>query len=420
MTDSTYTLGAPEHSAFLKAQTRELLEFGRHFPWPGGGASYLHDDGAPWHEQGLHAYETGRFAHAYALGSLLGTPSRDGAKELSSASLQGFIDGELRDREYGGWYTSVAASGEPEPGKACYAHAFVILGASSAYVIGVPGAKALLDEALDIYDRYFWDAQEHMPFDTWDTSFSELDTYRGVNASMHSVEAFLAVSDALQTPQYRHRAGMIIERVIGFARSLDWRIPEHFDEHWTPLPDFNADRKDDQFKPYGSTPGHGLEWSRLITQWALSSYEHGELNGTKRDETVNAAEHLFKRAVKDGWNADGQPGFVYTVDWHGNPIVHDRMHWTLAEGINTASMLFRVTGKDEYARLYSTFWQYADEYVIDHSKGSWRHQLDADNHVIGTVWPGKPDIYHALQATLIPTLKDSQLPVSIAAALARG
>ncbi len=25
-----------------------------------------------------------------------------------------------------------------------------------------------------------------------------------------------------------------------------------------------------------------------------------------------------------------------------------------------------------------------------------------DNEVIGTVWPGKSDIYHALQATLIP------------------
>lgn len=34
--------------------------------------------------------------------------------------------------------------------------------------------------------------------------------------------------------------------------------------------------------------------------------------------------------------------------------------------------------------------------------GSWFHQLDRDNKVSGTVWPGKCDIYHALQATLIP------------------
>ena len=32
------------------------------------------------------------------------------------------------------------------------------------------------------------------------------------------------------------------------------------------------------------------------------------------------------------------------------------------------------------------------------------HQLDGDNRVIGTVWPGKSDLYHAFQSTLIPFL----------------
>jgi sulfoquinovose isomerase len=48
------------------------------------------------------------------------------------------------------------------------------------------------------------------------------------------------------------------------------------------------------------------------------------------------------------------------------------------------------------------FMEYLDEKVLDHVNGSWFHQLDQNNNLIGTVWPGKPDIYHALQATLIP------------------
>ena len=48
------------------------------------------------------------------------------------------------------------------------------------------------------------------------------------------------------------------------------------------------------------------------------------------------------------------------------------------------------------------FMEYLDEKVLDHEKGSWFHQLNEKNEVIGTVWPGKSDIYHALQATLIP------------------
>ena len=46
--------------------------------------------------------------------------------------------------------------------------------------------------------------------------------------------------------------------------------------------------------------------------------------------------------------------------------------------------------------------KYLDEKVIDKVNGSAFHQMDRYNHVIGTVWPGKNDLYHAVQATLIP------------------
>ena len=48
------------------------------------------------------------------------------------------------------------------------------------------------------------------------------------------------------------------------------------------------------------------------------------------------------------------------------------------------------------------FMKYLDEKVLDHVNGSWFHQLDRENNLLETVWPGKSDIYHALQATLIP------------------
>ena len=43
-----------------------------------------------------------------------------------------------------------------------------------------------------------------------------------------------------------------------------------------------------------------------------------------------------------------------------------------------------------------------DESVLDHTLGSWFHQLDENNNLKGTVWPGKSDLYHAFQAMLIP------------------
>jgi mannose/cellobiose epimerase-like protein (N-acyl-D-glucosamine 2-epimerase family) len=78
------------------------------------------------------------------------------------------------------------------------------------------------------------------------------------------------------------------------------------------------------------------------------------------------------------------------------------MHWTLAEAINASACLYHVTGKAEYADKYAAFMQYLDEKVMDHVNGSWFHQLDRQNNVLDTVWPGKSDLYHALQAMLIP------------------
>ena len=77
-------------------------------------------------------------------------------------------------------------------------------------------------------------------------------------------------------------------------------------------------------------------------------------------------------------------------------------HWTLAEAINTSSVLFHVTDNEKYAADYAEFMKYLDEKVLDHVNGSWFHQLDRENNLLETVWPGKSDIYHALQATLIP------------------
>ena len=155
--------------------------------------------------------------------------------------------------------------------------------------------------------------------------------------------------------------------------------------------------------PMGATPGHGIEWARLITQYALSAYpsENGAVS-EKAAPLVEAAEHLYNRAVSDGWNADGAPGIVYTTDWNGKPVVHDRMHWTLAEAINTSACLYHVTGKAQYAENYGEFMKYLDEKVIDHVQGSWFHQLDRNNQLLSTVWPGKSDLYHATQAMLIP------------------
>lgn len=390
-----YQIDTDENKAFLEEIREGLFSFGHRFPSPGGSAYYLGDDGTPWKERNREAYVTCRMAHVYSMAAFLG---HEGSETLIDEALRG-LQGELNDKENGGWYVGMTAENKPLPMKLCYAHAFVILAASSGILAGRDGAKALFDEALKVYDTYFWKEEEGLSSDTWNTEFTVQDDYRGLNANMHTVEAFLAAADVSGDEKYRVRCGRIIDHVIGWAKENQWRIPEHFTSDWTADLDCNKERPDDPFKPYGATPGHGLEWGRLITQWALSAHREAPEGA---QPYVEAAESLYNRAVADAWNADGAPGICYTTDWNGQPVVHDRMHWTLAEAINTAAVLYRVTGKAQYAENYAEFMKYLDEKVLDHVNGSWFHQLDRNNEVTGTVWPGKADLYHAAQATLIP------------------
>ena len=404
-----YQIDTAENKEFLKEMRDGLLSFGHKFPSPGGGSYYLGDDGTPWTDRNRETWITSRMAHVYSIGTFLG---HEGSEALADAALKG-LRGELHDDENGGWYAGLTANNEILPTKQCYAHAFVILAASSGVLAGRPGARELLQEAVELYDLRFWNEEEGLSCDTWNTEFTVLDDYRGLNANMHTVEAFLAAADVMKDEKYRVRSGRIIDNVLVWAKDNHWRIPEHFTKTWEADLECNAEKPDDPFKPYGATPGHGMEWARLITQWATSTYT----DAAKAAPYIEAAENLYNRAVSDAWNADGAPGVAYTTDWNGNPVVHDRMHWTLAEAINTAAVLYRVTGKEKYAQDYADYMEYLDEKVLDHVHGSWFHQLDRNNNLIGTVWPGKSDIYHALQAVLIPY---HAVNVSIALAVKEG
>ncbi|MGI6118616.1 MAG: AGE family epimerase/isomerase [Bilifractor sp.] len=72
-----------------------------------------------------------------------------------------------------------------------------------------------------------------------------------------------------------------------------------------------------------------------------------------------------------------------------------------------------MCGSRRNRELYSEFLQYLEKYVRDYQYGSWFHQLDQNNRPIGTVWPGKSDLYHAAQSCLIP-LTDPSKSIAVA------
>ena len=231
---------------------------------------------------------------------------------------------------------------------------------------------------------------------------------------MHAVEALLAAADATGDIGLRERALGIARRVVhwtspgrsaGGSRSTSTR-------DWRPQLEHNGDRPDDPFQPYGATVGHGLEWSRLLLH----------LEASLGDERTGLAARVVDRRCSIGRRPTAGRSTAPTAS--STPPTGRAGRWS-ATGCTGCSPKASLrpppcasgpasSGTPSWPE---TWWAYAERHLIDRERGSWHHQLDAENRVIGTVWPGKPDLYHAVQATLIPRLP---LAPSLAAALAAG
>lgn len=393
-----------------EAEGRRLLAFARRSALPGLGFGWLDDHGDVDPAEPVQTWITARMTHVFALAALRGEP---GAAELAGLGVSALATGPLRDAGHPGWLGAITRDGAPAADrKLAYDHAFVALAASSATVAGVPEAHQLLRDAVAVLERHFLDDAGRV-VDGYPRDLAEPEPYRGANSSMHTVEAVLALGDVLGEARWHRIALGIAEHLVHqVAVARGHRLPEHFDASWTPLPEYNADRPADPFRPYGVTPGHLLEWARLLLQ--LESALPDAPTWLLED-----ARALFDRAVQIGWDVDGAPGFVYTTDWADRPVVRDRMHWVQAEAIGAAAALARRTGERRFADLERDWWAFADRHFLDHvpGAGSWFHELDPDNRPVAGVWSGKPDVYHAYQATLL-----TRLPVapSLAAQLAGG
>lgn len=384
----------PGSPAWRHAARSDLLAFARRSQRPEGGFVWLGDDGEPYPDKHLELWINARMTYVFSMAHLSGEA---GALDLASHGVAALTT-LFHDDEHGGWYDEVTADGQPvSRDKQGYGHAFVLLAAATAKAAGAEGAAALLEDAARIHTQHFWDRVNGRCVERISEDWSVVDPYRGANSNMHAVEAFLVTADVTGDPQWHDRALSICERIIGIhARAHEWRIPEHYDHDWTPVPTYNEDRQADPFRPYGATPGHAFEWSRLLVQLAAALDE-------PRPWMLEAAEALFDRAVADTVE-DDSPGLAYTTSWLGEPIVRERFHWVIAEAVLAAEALHSYTRHALYAGLAERWWTEIDEHFVDDTTGSWHHELSPGMTPSGRTWRGKPDAYHAFNALTLPDL----------------
>ncbi len=376
----------PAHLAYLRADAARQLAFFRPSLRRDGGFDVLGLDGTrlPRGPQELHT--TTRLIHAYALGRTLGDA---GAEAMVDAGMA-FLWAQHRDADQGGYVWSVHNGSVADGVKLAYGHVFVLLAGCSARLAGHPDADRLIADIAGVIERHYWDEAHGLLRDEFTRDWLPFSTYRGMNANMHGVEAMLAAHEATGQDKWLNRAGRILDFFVGqMAPAHGWRIPEHYTDMWQVDPGYSGNP---MFRPAGTTPGHSFELARLTLQ-------HWDLCGRPESGAPARARHLVDTALQ-AWLPEG--GLAYTLDLHGNVALRDRYWWPVTEAIGALSALMKAAPQPGDEVWYRRLWRFADAHFIDHARGGWYPEIDVAGAPTARQFIGKPDLYHALQADLLP------------------
>lgn len=352
----------------------------------GGFHQCFLDDGSVYDTDTRHLVSSTRFVFNYANAYRI-----YGTEHYRQWAKEGFDFLTREHRQTSGHYAWVVENGTVTDGRAlAYGHAFVMLAASSCVQAGIGEATDVINDIWEFLEEYFWEAKHNAYADERDETLKILDPYRGQNANMHLCEALLAAYDATGQQRFIDRASLLARRfAVELAAHSDGMIWEHYDEQWRCDMQYNIDKPDDLFKPWGFQPGHQNEWAKLL----LTLNQHNpDTIWTQR------AQQMFDAAMQRGWDTK-HGGLVYGFAPDGSFADSHKYFWVQAESLAAAWRLYRLMNDQRYLDDYQRLWQYSWETLIDHDQGSWFRIRNRDGSAFDNLKspPGKTD-YHTMGA----------------------
>ena len=284
-------------------------------------------------------------------------------------------------------------NGAVDTSKQAYGHAFVLLAAASAMTVGHPLAAPMLADISEVLDARFWEAQHGASAEEFAPDWTPVPGYRGQNANMHLTEALMAAFEATGERLYLDRAESIADLVIRrSAGDAGWRVPEHYTEAWRVDPAYQGN---EMFRPAGTTPGHALEWSRLLLPALVP-----------RRQTPRLAAPRLRGALR------ARHGPRLGRDAR-RPVLHARLGRPPAPPHEALVAALRGHRRRPFPQRprprpgargglppRSGAWSRAPSSTAATAAG--RRNAPRILTPAFTLFPGKADIYHALQACLIP------------------
>ncbi|MCF6445877.1 AGE family epimerase/isomerase [Nereida sp. MMG025] len=382
-----FWLDTPEHRAWLIDQAQRQWFFFDASLTDRAGFATLGPDGRALPDTTQELHTTTRLIHSYALGHLMG---HNGASAMVERGMS-YLRSHHHDTQHGGYLWALDAEGIKDDRKLAYGHMFVLLAAASAKMAGHADADDLMADVRGVLEAHYWEEDMGLFCDEFSRDWTPFSDYRGMNANMHGVEAHLTAFEATGEASFLDRAGRILDFFTAkMAPHHSWRLPEHYTADWQIDREYSGDA---MFRPSGTTPGHSFEFGRLLLQ-------HWDLSGRPDTDAPVRARKLIEQALSDAWMPEG--GFAYTLDFDGSVSRDWRFWWPVTEAIGAVAALIKLDRQEGDEVWYRRLWRFADAHFIDHDRGGWFPEIDAHGKVTSTIFAGKPDIYHALQACLYP------------------
>jgi mannobiose 2-epimerase len=362
----------------------------------GGFITHLGRDGKVTDSSHKFLVMQARMIYSFATGAALGGPA-----EWLSMARQGveFFLRHFRDIQYDGWFWSVTRQGRPaESGKRMYGHAFAIYALSEyARHTGDAHVLAAANHTWSLAAEYLWDREHEGVVEVSDRAWAPTDRSHTMGTHLHTLEALLALNDAIGDNRYLPHARKIADLIATRMANYDHREGsgacqpeagrrrrkcgiECFLPDWTP----DADRNKGLVNY-----GHNLEAAWLL----LRMYR---LEGTPRyrDTAGDFLEYVME------YGLDTAHGGVFSHGPLGEAAtVREKIWWVQCEALPAFLLGHLVFGEARYLDAFRSVARFCLDHLHDPEHGEWYHSTEENGRprdvTKGSAWKAA---YHITQA----------------------
>lgn len=267
----------------------------------------------------------------------------------------------------GRMFFAVTADGKPlRKRRYWFSEGFYVSACAEYYL--ATGDKAALENAKRVYDMIYgiFAGTVKDPFEIFPKTYPETRSSKDLASPMIllNVSGIMRRADKDRTAYYDGNAAHCIEEIKS----------HYFPEMSALLENVAADGGYIAGTSFGRqiNPGHDMECAYFLAEEA--EYRNDE-------NLVALAEKIFNDAVRRGWD-EKYGGFIYFTDAENKPVEtceHDmKLWWVHNEGINASLILYKLTGKKEYADWFEKITEYSFAHFSDKKYGEWYGYLRRD------------------------------------------